>query len=155
MAEKNYVVNVKTKLGTIITVRGDSAAELDANIDGYIDRGLSAKIGMLENDVVVHSQAVPLTVPQHDPVALVAETFGATPVAPPQTFAPVPPPAATAPVATGAKTCPHGPMVARQGSGAKGPWKGWMCPTPKGTPGQCEPVWLNRSMPEWNEFPAQ
>ena len=33
--------------------------------------------------------------------------------------------------------CQHGPMVFREGVGAKGPWKAYFCPTPKGTPGQC------------------
>ena len=52
------------------------------------------------------------------------------------------------------KQCVHGDMVARSGSGAKGPWKGWMCPTPKGTPDQCEPTFLKRGTPEWNSHPA-
>lgn len=50
--------------------------------------------------------------------------------------------------------CPHGAMTPRSGSGAKGPWKAWFCPTPKGTPDQCKPQFLNRSTPEWNNFPA-
>ena len=29
-----------------------------------------------------------------------------------------------------AKKCHHGVMTKRQGSGAKGPWKGYMCPSP-------------------------
>jgi hypothetical protein len=50
--------------------------------------------------------------------------------------------------------CAHGPMTARSGSSAKGPWKAWMCPTAKGTPGQCAPNFLNRGTPEFNNFPA-
>lgn len=68
---------------------------------------------------------------------------GATPVAP-QTFTP-----STAP--TG-RSCKHGPMTKRQGASAKGPWKGYMCPTPKGTPDQCEPVFLKRNDAEWGTF---
>lgn len=41
--------------------------------------------------------------------------------------------------AQAAPVCRHGPMTFRQGTGAKGPWKGYFCPTPKGTPGQCPP----------------
>jgi hypothetical protein len=67
----------------------------------------------------------------------------ATPVAP-QTFTP-----STAP--TG-RSCKHGPMTKRQGASAKGPWKGYMCPTPKGTPDQCEPIFLKRNEPEWSTF---
>jgi hypothetical protein len=39
----------------------------------------------------------------------------------------------------GAPTCDHGPRVRRTGTSGKGPWVGWFCPTPKGTPGQCQP----------------
>jgi hypothetical protein len=51
-----------------------------------------------------------------------------------------------------AKRCSHGIMTKRQGQGAKGPWKGYMCPSPKGTPDQCEPVFIRRNDPEWNNF---
>jgi hypothetical protein len=50
------------------------------------------------------------------------------------------------------KSCKHGMMSQRTGSGAKGPWKAYMCPSPKGTPDQCEPVWLRRGDAEWNSF---
>jgi hypothetical protein len=50
------------------------------------------------------------------------------------------------------RSCKHGIMTPRTGSGAKGPWKAYMCPSAKGTPDQCEPVWLRRNDPEWNAF---
>jgi hypothetical protein len=34
--------------------------------------------------------------------------------------------------------------VARSGNGAKGPWSGFFCPTPKGTPDQCPPQFNKR-----------
>lgn len=37
-----------------------------------------------------------------------------------------------------APACAHGPMVFREGTSAKGPWKAYFCPTPKGTPNQCQ-----------------
>lgn len=40
------------------------------------------------------------------------------------------------------KLCKHGNMSFKQGTGAKGPWKGWFCPSPKGTPDQCQPVFI-------------
>lgn len=40
------------------------------------------------------------------------------------------------------KLCKHGNMTFKQGTGAKGPWKGWFCPSPKGTPDQCQPVFV-------------
>jgi hypothetical protein len=47
-------------------------------------------------------------------------------------------PAAPAGATSAAKACMHGPMTFREGVSAKGPWKAWFCPTPKGTPGQCK-----------------
>ena len=65
-----------------------------------------------------------------------------TPPAPAQPQSNVPAGAQSAP---GGETrhCQHGEMVYRTGRGAKGVWKGFMCPTPKGTPGQCEPQWVS------------
>ena len=50
------------------------------------------------------------------------------------------------------KTCSHGVMTKRTGAGAKGPWNAYMCPSPKGTPDQCEPVWVRRHDSEWSAF---
>jgi hypothetical protein len=48
------------------------------------------------------------------------------------------------PVQQGAgETCIHGAMKYKESApGAAKTWKAWMCPTPKGTAGQCEPIWL-------------
>lgn len=43
---------------------------------------------------------------------------------------------------SGPKTCKHGEMTFRTGQSAKGPWKGYFCPSPKGTPDQCEPQFI-------------
>ena len=42
------------------------------------------------------------------------------------------------------KQCRHGHMNLKTGTSAKGPWKGWMCGAPKGTPKeqQCDPIWI-------------
>ena len=50
------------------------------------------------------------------------------------------------------RVCKHGEMSRRTGAGPKGPWKAYMCPSPKGTPDQCEPGWIRRNDPEWNSF---
>lgn len=41
------------------------------------------------------------------------------------------------------RTCDHGDRKYVTGNGPKGAWAAWMCPTPKGTPGQCAPKWIN------------
>jgi hypothetical protein len=150
MSEKNYVVNVKTAKGTIVTARGDSAEELINNINALVAEGAGDAIATLEQ-VLTGAPQVP---PSISAVDTVLDALGGTVISETVTpaFAPVPPPVSQAPAApaVGARMCQHGPMTARKGSGAKGEWKGLFCPTPKGTVGQCEPVWLNRSMPEWN-----
>lgn len=151
MSEKNYVINVKSKVGTIITVRADSAEELATNIGGLIANGINDHVDALEE------LFLGTTAPSA--VDMVTKSLGATvisqtPVAPPQTFAPVPPPAAT-PTATpvaGVRMCNHGPMTPRKGNGAKGEWKGYFCPTPKGTPDQCAVQWVTKKDPEWNSI---
>lgn len=40
-----------------------------------------------------------------------------------------------------APVCSHGPMNWREGTGAKGPWKGWMCSAPKGSVSKCATIW--------------
>ena len=51
-------------------------------------------------------------------------------------------------------SCAHGPRTAKSGASAKGPWRAWMCPAPKGDPSQCQPEWVTRGTPAWNNFPA-
>lgn len=46
----------------------------------------------------------------------------------------------TPPAPQGGKQCVHGPMVAREGTSAKGPWKGFFCPLPQSRKSeQCSP----------------
>lgn len=146
MTEKNYVVNVKTAKGTIVTARGDSAEELMNNIEALIKQGAGDVIAVLEQ-VLTGAQPVP---PSHSAVDTVVASLGGV-VVQETSFAPVPPPVqAVAPLVAGTRSCSHGTMVTRKGSGAKGEWKGYFCPTPKGTPDQCTPEWVTKKDPEWN-----
>jgi hypothetical protein len=51
------------------------------------------------------------------------------------------PAVASAPASAG-NVCKHGPMSFREGVGAKGPWKGWMCAAPKGAVDKCQTIWV-------------
>lgn len=135
--ESTYVVNVKTSAGTIVTVRGDTAQELANNINEFEENGIAISVAALEGLLV----GKPSTVTP----AAVASALGGTVVE--TTFAPVPPP-----TQAGQVTCSHGAMVKRTGSGAKGEWRGYFCPTPKGTPDQCQPQFLKRGSTEWANF---
>jgi len=132
-----------------ITVKiGDSLRTIQADTHEEFVEQLELAHGSLQQcyDLMVAARAVGNVAQAPAPAPVQAEA-----VAQPASAAPAAPAAftdATVP------QCPHGPMTARSGSGAKGPWKAWFCPTPKGTPDQCKPQFLNRSTPEWNNFPA-
>jgi hypothetical protein len=77
--------------------------------------------------------AIANVTPEINAVETLYNAHGATPVEQPRTQ--------SAP-ADGAKACKHGEMKFRNGSSAKGPWKGYFCPSPKGTADQCEPQFI-------------
>jgi hypothetical protein len=150
MAEKNYVINVKTKAGTIFTVRADSATELNTNVQDVIDNATNHYVVALEELLLDSYKA--------NPIALVEQTLGATvisetPIEPAPAFAPKPPPAqTTTSPSVGDKTCVHGVMIRRTGESAKGEWRAFFCPTPKGTANQCQAEFAKRGTAEWNGF---
>lgn len=151
MSEKNYVVNIKNARGTIFTFRGDTAVELASTIQQFVAGDLVADINAVEGTILGVQPSAVDTIKATFPDATVIATT-ATPA--PAAFAPVAPPASAAPVqsAVGDKSCVHGTMVRRTGQGAKGEWRAFFCPTPKGTEGQCSPAFANRNTPEWNSF---
>ena len=151
MTEKNYVVNVKTAKGTIVTARGDSAEELISNINALVAEGAADAIATLEQ-VLTGMPSVP---PSNNAIDTVVASLGGTVVSetPTTGFAPVPPPVSAAPsTSAGQVSCSHGSMIGRKGNGAKGEWKGYFCPTPKGTPDQCQPQWLTKKDAAWNSI---
>jgi hypothetical protein len=152
MTEKNYVVNVKTTKGTIVTARGDSAEELISNINALVAEGAADAIATLEQVLT----GMPPVSPSNSAIDTVVASLGGTVVSetPVTTgFAPVPPPTSTPlPTSAGQVSCSHGSMIGRKGNGAKGEWKGYFCPTPKGTPDQCPPQWLTKKDPAWNSI---
>lgn len=147
MTEKNYVVNVKTTAGTIITVRGDSAEELATNIGGLVAQGLNDHVGALEELFLGAKASAPV---QSSAVNTAISALGGEVIAETK-FAPKAPPAGFA-SAVGSKDCIHGTMVKRTGNGAKGEWRAFFCPTPKGTEGQCSPVFAKQGSAEWQSF---
>lgn len=136
MAGANFQVSSKLPDGRIFVVASDTFAEFKTH--------LTDVLGPEGVEKVLTTMATSIEgAPSYEQaVSTVTATLSATPVA--QTSSP-----STAPVG---RNCKHGPMTKRSGSSAKGPWKGYMCPTPKGTPDQCEPVFLKRNEPEWSTF---
>jgi hypothetical protein len=143
-SESNYSITVKVgPRGDLLTVRGDTSNEFQQHLSNLL---LSATL--LQNIEEFIGLAV---VPQGHPDAgaapyqaaaqAVTQAFPTAQVQP--NTAPTPPPAQPGIVEqAGTPVCQHGPKVWREGVSSKGPWKAWMCPSPKGTPGQCPPDFI-------------
>jgi len=137
MTVSKYQVSSKLPDGRIFVIGGDTFDDFKRNLEsalGNVDAEglLTTMAGSIVGAPTSIAQAVANLAP-----------LGASPVEP-QTFTP-----STAPVG---RSCKHGPMTKRTGTGSKGPWKAFMCPSPKGTPDQCDPQWIRRNDPEWSSF---
>jgi hypothetical protein len=155
--ESSYVVNVKTKVGTIITVRGADATEFENNINALIGNGVNNSIAAME-ELFLNVQP---SQPVRSGIDTVVDALGGTvvsetpiPVAEATAiFAPVSPPVSnTFTAGTASRSCIHGGMTKREGEGPYGHYKAFMCPTPKGTPDQCKAVYLKSNDPDYATF---
>lgn len=151
--ESSYVVNVKTKVGTIITVRGTDAAEFESNINALVGNGVNNSIAAME-ELFLGVQ------PSNSGINTVVNALGGTVIsetpisAPVAGFAPIVPPTHVGGVTAGtaSRACIHGNMTKREGEGPYGHYKAFMCPTEKGTVGQCKAIYLKPNDPDYATF---
>ena len=139
MANANFQVSSKLPDGRIFLIAGNTNDEFKINLaqilgDVGAENLISTMATSLEGAPMSYATAV----------GNLAQGLGAVPVSNSQTFT-----QSTGPMG---RTCKHGEMTKRTGAGAKGPWKAFMCPSPKGTPDQCEPAWIRRTDTEWSTF---
>jgi len=119
-------VNFKLADGTLINIYAATPAELEGSLATIQDTAaligsVSAALGNAGN--IQHA----------------IQSLGATPVAQPS--APVQ--QYSSPTSFPEGQCKHGALVWRESKpGAPKAWKGWFCPSPKGTPDQCEPKFV-------------
>lgn len=132
-------LQISSKLpdGRIFVVGGD-------DIDSF-ENNLKAILGPEKANDVLGEMAASIS-GAGNPVQVIANAF------PNATVDHTAHPTQGAQLAPASRSCNHGVMTRRSGQGAKGPWKAFMCPSPKGTPDQCDPVFLRRNDPEWNSF---
>ena len=136
MANANFQVSSKLPDGRIFVIAGDNADEFKGNLTQILgDIGAENLISTMATSI----EGAPTSIDHA--VSNLASGLGARPI---QTSTP-----STGP---SGRSCKHGEMTKRTGSGAKWPWKAFMCPSPKGTPDQCEPVWIRRNDSEWGTF---
>jgi hypothetical protein len=124
-----YQINFKThKDGTLVNIYADNIRELETQITDIAM--IAALIKSTEAELYTGPQSAAPSAPAAPTVAAVAQAFNATPVA-----------AAPAPAGNN-NTCKHGAMTFKSGTSSKGPWQGWMCPTPKGATDKCDTIWV-------------
>ena len=135
--------NFKTPKGTLINVYGKDEAAFDYALAIIQDRiAVIAEIEQqLSGSSVVADTFALAPVQPAAAAPLAADSWGPVPVAAPPTFA-----------VAAVRTCAHGAMTARSGQSARGPWKAYMCPTPKGTPDQCKAQFIDSKSPEFASF---
>ena len=117
-----FQINYKLNDGTLINLYAASVTELESGLADLAMNAMNIRATGLE----LSGGAAPVAAPT---VAAVAQAFNATPVA-----APAP--------AAGGNTCRHGVMALREGTSARGPWKGYMCAAPKGATDKCDTIWV-------------
>lgn len=115
-----FQVNYKLNDGTLINLYATDVKELETGLND-----LSMVAALIKSTAGELSGGTSAST-----VASVAAAFNATPVAAPVTDAGAGP------------ICKHGPMTYKSGTSSKGPWRAWMCPSPKGAPDKCETSWI-------------
>ena len=141
-------ITVKSAAGSLITLRAETAEELDQRVALSLASLASA---VQELEAAIRGAApVNTAVPPSPVVGMLANTLGATVIS----ETPAGPPAFVSPGA-GARNCPHGTMTRIHGmTGKFGPYKGHFCPAKQGDPTKCTTVYVKAGSPEFATFTA-
>ena len=144
--ESPISITVKSVAGSLVTLRADTAEELDQRVALSI-ASLAAATQELEA-AIRNVLAVNAAIPPNPQVASIATAFGGTVV---DSFdAPVAPS-----MGAGSRNCPHGTMTRIHGlTGKFGPYKGYFCPAKQGDPSKCTTQYIKQNQAEWNSFQA-
>jgi hypothetical protein len=137
--ESPISITVKSHAGSLVTLRADTAEELDQRVALCLASLTSATV---ELEAAIRGAAPANTaVPPQPAIAAVAAAFNATEV--------VSTPGA------GARQCPHGTMTRIHGlTGKFGPYKGHFCPAKQGDPTKCTTVYVKAGSSEFATFQA-
>lgn len=143
-------ITVKSAAGSLITLRAESAEELDQRVALSI-ASLASAVQELES-AIRGAAPVNTAVPLNPVAGMLATQLGATVIA--ETPVQAGPPSFVSPGA-GARNCPHGTMTRIHGlTGKFGPYKGHFCPAKQGDPTKCTTVYVKAGSPEFATFTA-
>ena len=123
-----YQINYKLHDGTLINLYAATVQELET---GLTDLSMVATLIKSTGAELGGSSAPVRTVEQ------ISQQFNNPPVITPPAPNYIQPPAPAS-----GNTCRHGAMAFREGTSAKGPWKGYMCAAPKGATDKCDTIWV-------------
>ena len=142
--ESPISITVKSHAGSLVTLRADTAEELDQRVALSLASLASAT---QELEAAIRGIApVNTAVPQNPAVGMLATQLGGTVIN--ET------PAFVSPGA-GARNCPHGTMTRIHGlTGKFGPYKGHFCPAKQGDPTKCSTIYIKAGSPEYATFTA-
>jgi hypothetical protein len=118
-----FQINYKLSDGTLINLYATDVKDLET---GLTDLSM---VSALITSTAKELGNTPVA--SRPDIQAIAQQFNATPIA-----------VNAQPDAPGSKTCKHGPMAFKSGTSPKGPWQGYMCNTPKGSPDKCETIWV-------------
>ena len=139
--ESPISISIKSTGGSIITVRADNGATLDALVANSL-ASIESAVKELESIVKSANPGLPPS-PQ---LAHALTSLGATPVDDVPPFNP-------APSIGGGRSCAHGKMTALQGPSKQGGvYKGYFCPTAQGAMDKCKTIYIQKHDPDWNTF---
>lgn len=147
-------INYKTPGGALINLYANSPEQFDQVVDFLASRiDKIASVESVLNGASAVAQQIPVTpVVQAPPVQPPAQQWAPVDPGPPPAAAWGPPTAAPQAGGVIQPVCLHGARVIRNGTSGKGPWVAAFCPTEKGTPNQCEPIFFKQGSAEWNAF---
>ena len=139
--ESPISITVKSNAGSLVTLRADTAEELDQRVALSLASLASAT---QELEAAIRG-AAQVAAPVSPAVGYAAQAFGGTVI----TDAPFAIPG------VGALTCPHGTMTRIYGmTGKFGPYKGHFCPAKQGDPTKCTTIYIKAGSPEYATFTA-
>ena len=119
-----FQVNFKSPDGTLINLYAANKEELEALLTAAQD--FSALIGSVSQSFGGAAAPAPVRASQFSRPAPVLNPLDDR----------------SNPPTGSANACRHGEMTYREGVGAKGPWKRYMCAAPKGAVDKCATIWV-------------
>ena len=134
-SEAPISITAKTLAGSLVTVRAETAEELDQLIVSALEaiKSATTELETAVRGVAPAVTAAPMTVTE------VASALNANIISQPSIG--------------GGRNCPHGKMTAIQGTGKDGSmYRGYFCPAPKGAFDKCKNDYVKTTDPAWHTF---